>query len=184
MRAPRIVSVVAALVLTAQAALFAQQEPPVAPGDRVRVTAPTVGRDPLVGTLDELRADTCVLWIEGGAEPLALPLGSVTSLEVSRGRKSNTLAGAGIGLLIGGVGGTTLGLVVGLQCEGDCPSPPGLLPAAIFGGIGAGFGLLIGTAIGAASGTERWEVVDLQSVRVGLTPHGRRGLAVSVSVTF
>jgi hypothetical protein len=90
MRAPRNVLLVAALVFTASVDLFAQQEPPVALGDRVRVTAPTIDPDQLVGTLVALGADTCVLEVEAGADPLTLPLASVTSFEVSRGRESNT----------------------------------------------------------------------------------------------
>jgi hypothetical protein len=178
MIAPRIVSLVAALVLTAQADLFAQQEPQVAPGDRVRVTAPTIDRDPLVGTLVSMGPDTCVLEVEGRAEPLALPLAPVTRLEVSRGQKSHTLWGAGIGLVAGGAAGAAIGSA---SSRGDEYS--GLVTLAYAAG-GAWLGLLFGTAIGAVIRTERWELVDLQPVRVGLTPHGRRGLAVSVSVAF
>ncbi len=91
---PRIVSLVAALVLTAQADLFAQQEPPVAPGDRVRVLAPTiVAGERLVGTIVSMGPDTCVLEIEGRSDPTALPVAPVTRLEVSRGQKSHTLLG-------------------------------------------------------------------------------------------
>ncbi len=64
-----------------------------------------------------------------------------------------------------------------------CDARAGTAVAAL-GGIGAGAGLLIGAGAGAASEHDRWEVVDLQSVRVSLTPLGRRGLAVSVSVAF
>jgi hypothetical protein len=74
MSAPRILSLVAALVFAAQAHLFAQEEPPVVPGDRVRIAAPTVDPDDwLVGTLVETAADTCVLAVENQADTLALP---------------------------------------------------------------------------------------------------------------
>jgi hypothetical protein len=49
---------------------------------------------------------------------------------------------------------------------------------------GTGIGLVIGTVVGASIKTERWEFVDLQPVRVSITPLGIRGLAVSMSVTF
>jgi hypothetical protein len=181
MIAPRILSLVAALVLTASVDLFAQQEPPVAPGDRVRVTAPTIDPDMFVGTLVALGADTCLLEVEGRAAPMTLPLASVTSLEVWRERESKLAQGATLGLLIGGFAGGVFGYAV---CSGDkCEADVGTAVAA-FGGIGAGAGLLLGAAIGAASGRDRWEVVDLESVRVSLTPLGRLGLAVSVSVAF
>lgn len=57
MIAPRIALLVATLILTASVDLIAQQEPPLAPGDRVRVTAGTIDRDPLVGTLIALGAE-------------------------------------------------------------------------------------------------------------------------------
>jgi hypothetical protein len=176
MIAPRIALLVAALVLTAPVDLFAQQEPPVAPGDRVRVTAPTIDPDPFVGTLVSMGADTCVLEIEGRAEPLALPLASVTSLEVWRERESKLAQGAAIGVLIGGAVGAALGAAVCRVEDEVCAVPSG--------GIGASVGLLFGLLVGEESGRDRWEVVDLQSVRVSLTPLGRRGLAVSASIRF
>jgi hypothetical protein len=62
---PRNALLVAALVLTVWVDLFAQQEPPVAPGDRVRVTAPDEVSGRFVGTVMEIGADTCVLEVEG-----------------------------------------------------------------------------------------------------------------------
>jgi hypothetical protein len=177
MIAPRIALLVAALVLIASVDLFAQQEPPVAPGDRVRVTAPTIDPDPFVGTFVSMGADTCVLLVEGRAEALALPFASVTSLEVSRGRKSYALAGAGIGLAAGAVVGVAI--ASGTE-EGEYE---GLARFVSVAG-GTGIGLVIGTVVGASIKTERWEFVDLQPVRVSITPLGIRGLAVSMSVTF
>ncbi|UCC84509.1 MAG: hypothetical protein JSW46_06165 [Gemmatimonadota bacterium] len=178
MGAPQNLLLVAAFVLTASVDLFAQQEPPVAPGDRVRVTAPTIDPDTFVGTVVAMGADACVLEVEGHAGPLPLPLASVTSLEVSRGQKSRTLWGAGIGLVAGGAAGAAIGSA---SSRGDEWSGLGTLAYAAGG---AWLGLLFGAAIGAVIRTERWEVVDLQSVRLSLTPLGRSGVAVSVSVSF
>jgi hypothetical protein len=88
MNAPRIASLVAVLVVTAPLALVAQQEPPVAPGDRVRVSAPSVVEMRVVGFVASLDRDTLVLNAEGGAVLLTVPFASVTALEVYRGRKS------------------------------------------------------------------------------------------------
>jgi hypothetical protein len=180
MIAPRIASLVAALVLTASVDLFAQQEPPVAPGDRVRVTAPNEVSGRFVGTVMKIGADTCVLEVEGRAEALALPLASVTSLEVSRGRKSNILKGAGIGLLIGGAVGIVAGVAA---CSGDGCEYAGATVGSL-GAIGAGVGLLIGTSAGASSSGELWEPVPLDQLRVTIAPHPRGGLAIRVSVAF
>jgi hypothetical protein len=182
MLAPRIACLVAALLLTASVSLFAQEEPPVAPGDRVRVTAPTIEPDRLVGTVMEIGADTCVLEVEGRADTLALPLASVTKLEVNWGSESNAARGAGLGLLAGGFVGVAFGAAF---CSGDRCETSGASvgqAALFFGGFGAGVGLVIGAGIGQVSRRDLWRTVDLQSVRVGLTPHGRRGLAVSVSL--
>ncbi len=103
---PRFALLVAALLLTATVDLFAQQEAPVAPGDRVRVAAPTEVSGRFVGTVMEIGADTCVLAVEGRAEPLALPLASVTKFEVVRGQQS---WGWWKGALIGLFGGAALG---------------------------------------------------------------------------
>lgn len=87
------------------------QEPWIAePGQRVRISydcpvaAVATGSLPAgchraVGTLVGLRGDT--LTISGGASTTSYPLSTVTRLELSRGRKSHWLAGAGVGLLVG-----------------------------------------------------------------------------------
>ncbi|UCC84511.1 MAG: hypothetical protein JSW46_06175 [Gemmatimonadota bacterium] len=179
MIASRIVSLVVALILTAQAGLFAQQEPPVAPGDRVRVTAPTIEPDPLVGTFIALGADTCVLEVGGRAEPLVLPLASVTNLEVSQGHKSKMLKGAVLGLLIGGFVGGVSGAAA---CSGDkCEASAGEM-AMYCGAIGAVPGLFIGAGVGRMSKTDRWEEVPLDQLRVTTALWPRGGLSVGLRI--
>jgi hypothetical protein len=181
MIAPRIALLVAALVLTAQADLFAQQEPPVAPGDRVRVTVPAVQPEPLVGTVVEIDRYVCFIAREGYTDPLGLPLTSIEKFEVSRGRKSNILKGAGLGVLFGFAAGA---VIITAACAVDpCPwtTAEGVVGA---GTIGAGLGLLIGVSAGASSSGELWEPVPLDELRVTIAPHPRGGLAVSVSVAF
>lgn len=185
MNGPRIASLVAALVLAAPFNLLAQQAPIVARGARVRVRAPSVSRDRLVGTVVEMGTDTCVLEVEDWAEPLALPLASLETLEVSRGTKSN----AGKGAFTGGAVGWLFGLALGARgAEGadeDDPHVWGLVEgqgdvwtvAAIGGGVGATVGLLIGEM----TRSDRWEEVPLDRLRVVPT-RDRRGLALSVSM--
>jgi hypothetical protein len=180
MIAPRNAFLVAALVLTASVDLVAQQEPPVAPGDRVRVTAPTIDRRPLVGTLIALDVDTCALQVEGRADPLALPLASVIMLEVSD-QKSGIIIGAVVGGLVGGIAGAvaTYASCI-MKCSPEEARDDALRRGAGGAVVGAGIGALLGSAIK----TDRWEVVPLDRIRLSLTPHGRRKLAVSVSVAF
>jgi hypothetical protein len=188
MNAPRIASLVVALVLTASVDLFAQQEPPVTPGDRVRVS--WLGDAPLVSTVLALRADTLVLDVEGRVAPLELPLALVKKVEVRRGQKSNAGRGARTGGLLGAMFGLLVGVVAWTGCDSDdssdsCESAvEGIgvvaIGVGIFGGVGAG----VGAIIGALSTSDRWEEVPMDRLRVSLVPQHRGGLAVSVSVAF
>ena len=100
MKARKIAPLVATLLLTPPAGLLAQEKPAVAPGDRVRVSAPEfvreqllrgghsvrVGPPPLVGTLTDLKRDSLAVQVRS-LDPLVVPLSTVTRLEVSRGTK-------------------------------------------------------------------------------------------------
>lgn len=184
MSVPRIVTLVAALLLTAFVDLFAQEKPAVAPGAKVRVSAPPVVEKRVVGFVVLLDRDTLVLNVEGRAEPLTVPLASVSVLEVHRGRKSRVGRGALIGLAVGAGGGAIIGA---LATSDSCLFDPDPCPAA---GAGAGAlffvlpGTVIGAIIGALTRTDRWETVPLDQIRVGLTPLQPHGFTVSFSVRF
>ena len=192
MHAPRSALLVAALLLTTSVDLFAQQEPPVVVGDRVRVS--WLGNAPMVCNVRAFKADTLVVDVEDLSAPLELPITLVKKVEVSRQRSN-----AGRGALTGGLIGAAVGSIFGVLVWSDSPSNPctgslfsnepctvdwgpEAVPvfAGILGGVGAGVGLLIG----AASHSERWQEVPLERLEVSLTPNGRRALAVSVSVAF
>jgi hypothetical protein len=158
----------AALFLTLLAAPFVgtlvahAQSPPVEPGTRVRVSAPDLGIRNHVGALQVLNADSIVM--EDG---LMFPMASITQLDVSRGRKSWALLGAGVGLVVGAGLGGAIGAATG--DEGGI---------AVGGGL-VGFGL--GTAIGAGIRSDRWDEVPLDRIRVSLVqPDGRFGFGASV----
>lgn len=178
MSAPRILPLIAALVITAPIHLVAQEEPPIAPGDRVRVTAWSVVPGRPVGTVLAFGADTCVLQLEGRAEPLALPLASVTRLEVSRGQKSNAISGA----LVGGALGAGIALfgstIAWLNSAEDFGLGGAAYVVGVLGGAGAGIGLLLG----ATSYTDRWEEVRLDRLRVTVLPQRCGGLSVGLRV--
>ena len=178
MNAPRISSLVLALAVTAWACSGYVADTSVAPGDTVRVTAPSMDTDDSVGTVAALESDTLTVQVEGRADQLALPLASVTSLEVSRGRKSNIAKGAGIGLLAGGASGALFGIV---GCAADPCEYPGAV-VLFFGVFGGGLGLLTGLVVGAATSGERWEAVPLDGLRVSLTPFASDGVSVSASL--
>jgi len=149
------------------------QHAPVSPGTRVRIVAPSVARDQLVGTIRATGKDTLVLDVADRASPFALPFARVETLEVSRGRHSHTLQGLGVGFLIGAV----VGAAAGSSCEGDwvCPGPAG--GALVLGVVAA----VPGAVIGALARSERWESVPLDRMSV---TGGPSGLALALSLRF
>jgi hypothetical protein len=194
MMAIRIASLAAAIVLAAPVDTLAQQATFVAPGARVRVSAPSVAGQRLVGTVARLDADTIVVRSDGWGNDLAVPLGSVTALDVGRGRQSRALRFGGIGAAIGAVIGTFLMIVdegtsaPNVQITDE--EPPlewvarpvwqkvryPLLSAA------AGFG--IGAIIGVAFPGERWEAVPLEGLRLRVTPQPASGINLTASFTL
>ncbi len=172
---------VAILAFVPLASATAQEPPPVKVGDRVRVTAPDVGRRE--GTVQLLTTDSLVMRLPGyGGTPnrLAIPLASVTRLELSMPGGSQAGQGALYGFSIGVFGGSVVGFVA---CEGndffvDVASTCALAGAVILGAGGA----LVGAILGAMISGTRWEEVPLDQLRVSFGPQrdGRLGFGLSV----
>jgi len=160
------------------------------PGQRVRVTAPSAGIINQTGTLVGMAGDSIVLRGLGvkrsdsatvpDSSRRAVPLGSVTRFEISRGTESNRKGAALVGALIGAVGGGVLG------GSGGCDLEIGFrvqhFSCAVLGAIG---GAVVGGAAGAVVGgflhSEHWEQVPLDQlqrvrVRIASPPRGRLGL--------
>ena len=112
MNAPRIASLVAVLAVTTWACSGYVADTSVAPGDTVRVTAPSMDMDDSVGTVAALETDRLTFQVEERADALYVPLADVTKLEVRRGQKSNAGSGALIGLGVGAAAGVITALVL------------------------------------------------------------------------
>ncbi len=170
---------VAILAFVPLASATAQEPPPVKVGDRVRVTAPDLRRRE--GTVQLLTTDSLVMRPEYGApHRLAIPLASVTRLEVTMPPGSRAGKGALIGLGVAGLGGAVL---VGAACASDqllkdSAGGCAILGAVIFGSGGA----LVGAIIGAMITGTRWEEVPLDRLRLQVAPQrdGRFGFGASV----
>lgn len=193
---PRITHVIAALALTTPAVLLAQQEASIGPGHRVRASAPSISANWVVGTVLEVRTDTCFLAVEGHASPYSLPFTSIRRLEISRGERTSSSKGARIGALAGAALGLLVGVEIGtteherascadleyslFECRPETKTDLAVVGAFTvgLGGLGAATGALIGFA----SKSERWDVVPLDELRVGRSPVTRDGVAVSVSL--
>ncbi len=151
----------------------AQDTPPIAVGQRVRVTTESGATH--VGLVTALSSGALELQGEGGSQ--RFPAASVTRLEVSRGRKSRAELGAGIGFTAG-----ALGAVVYCQMEAkrcvvfDDDTTP--LQALAFGAMGS----VVGGFVGWFITTDRWEGVPLERLRVSLAPQGGGRFALGFSV--
>ncbi len=174
MFAPRTAFLIVALLFTNPVDLSAQQEPFVLqPGDRVRVSAAHAQLYRSACTVLELRLDTLVV-DRGGA--LALPLGSITALDVSRGRKSYTLLGAGIGFAVGFIP------LYALCQAGSCGDMDDGVTACCLeiGTMAGALGGLVGGLIGSVK-HDQWEEVPLDRLRVSIVPHRNKGIAIIAS---
>lgn len=182
----RWIAAVGGLTILAALPLSAQQPPSLAPGQRVRVTAPSAGLDQMVGTVVAVREREIVLRPDslapGADTTTSVSLYRIRTLEVSRGMHRHLLpavgAGAGIGALLFGVWGYSLAQDCNRKFECD-------LNTTQAGAIGAALGVLFGGVIGGgvAPRRESWATMPLRGQRVGLivTPSGRVGLAVSLA---
>jgi len=144
------------------------RRPTITVGSRVRLWAPTVVKGRIEGTVIELDERSLVL---GGIErgPLTLSREAITRLDVSTGRRRQTLRGTLIG--------TGIGLVfMGVLCGGDYGDCGQASPVATLGA-------LLGTGIGALVKRDRWQAMPLDQARVTLAPTPR-DVRLSVSIGF
>ncbi len=158
---------------------------PVRPGAQVRVTGhfchPFHTCQHSVSTFVAWKADSLV--IQSNGDTLTVPVTLLTRLDVSRGRKTNTGEGAGIGFLLGVFAGAAIGLA-SYECE-PCfiDLGPGTYAAAgaVIGGLG---GLVVGALIGSAIETDRWMEMRVASMRVSVAPQRDGRFALGLSVRF
>jgi hypothetical protein len=144
-------------------------------GSLVRVTAPSVSKGRLTGTLLKANEREIVLALPG-SEPKAIPRVAVKRLEWSRGHSRHPVFGAVVGGLLGGAFLAAASLAV---CDAASCSPS--MEAFV---VGAGLGALPGAGIGALVKTRRWDDVEPARLRVSLTPVRGRGVGVKLAVTF
>lgn len=173
--AGRVVGCLLAFLVPTLAHAEAEKPQDLAPGVRVRVTAPTVAPGPLVGTVRSLSADAIEIAVKGREGTIQMPRASVLRLEVSRGRNR------GKGALIGAATLATAGIVVGaVGCRDSGDFDSGFC-AAVLGGTG----LVLGGGVGALVGSgERWTELPSDRFRVSLAPTPGGGVELSVRFTF
>jgi hypothetical protein len=151
-------------------------------GDRVRVSAPTLSSDAIIGRI--ARADSFRITVivteatrMAPAEERTIDLRTVTLIERSEGYKSKVKTGAVIGGLAGVATGVFLGWAAAMS-ESD--SRHLITGPIVFGGMGA----VGGAAIGAAFSSERWTALPVDA-RVGFQlGTGSTPLAVGIHTRF
>ena len=151
---------------------------PLAPGQRVRVTAPSAGIHKEVATVEAISADTLVLERRWAGQPLrtAVVRDSVQTLEISRGQQRYTLLGATLGAI--------LGLGAGAIADRSCERSSGWIVICPFRLVGALLGAGFGAFAGAAKATDQWEPVPPGRIRARLTPFLADRLGLSASLRF
>ena len=183
-------SVTAVWLLVHFAGLPAQNPPPLEPGARVSISAPDHGVRRLVGTFSGYDSGSIGIKPDNEQSSVWVPLNSVTRLQQSRGRKSNTRKGALIGSLVGGAFGAAAAAATYKECVSeswmDCfMQPESAGQAAAWGGLITGLlGAGVGALIGASEKTDRWEEVPVDRLRVSFAPQPDGRFAFGLSVAF
>jgi hypothetical protein len=137
-------------------ALGSAQLATVAPGSRVRVLAPNVSAERLVGTLAFGIIDT--VSVDVASVRRTIPVKSVERLELSRGktRRAGAMRGAKFGLLAGGA----YAIVAFASKQGSYASEQRGLPVALVNSLAVGAGTVtLGALIGSRYRVESWTTV-------------------------
>ena len=151
-------------------------------GARVRLRAAGIAGQ-IEGVVD-VRTPGAVFVTTAGGGSMRVPLGSITSARVSRGRDAQG------GAIRGFAWGTGIGLAAGaLSLVGydRCDKPQGvgcddMHSRAHYVAVGLASGAVVGTTVGALIGVERWERLDLGR-HIALRPDAR-GTALVLTRTF
>ena len=170
---------VAAFALLSAPALWAQDPVVARVGSTVRVTAPSVHPQPMVGILDG--ANDSHLRLATGAGPIVIPRNAVERLQWSRGLHKPVLKRAAVGAVVLGAFGFVFGSAASDPNEKEplCGSRPRC--AAVGAGAGAVLGLVAGAV---ATPTHDWvDVPGVRRVSVILRPR-TGGVTASLAMRF
>ena len=191
----RVIMLLAAVSACLTDGALGQAAPALDPGARVRITAHPFGLRRAPVTLSAATDDTLYISVvskrlEHGSvvtdsRQHAVPVESISRLEVPAGRRSNWDKGAKTGALIGGAAGLLAGAAFAACDDWGCPDGPGQKIGAAVGGTMAGalMGGIVGALIGAMSTRDAWADVSADRVRIAIRPR-MLGMGVVASVPF
>lgn len=160
-------------VVASSAPLWAQQSPRLEPGQRVRVTARSVGLNQAIAIVESLSPHEITLGLErshgaGRTEwadtlHLSLPLDSLQRVDVSVSEHGHAWAGAALGAVVGAL----VGYAAGSRSR-DVFEPALSVDAGVL------LGIPIGLLLGANVRSDDWRPADLTGLRVGVPLAGGR----------
>ena len=163
------------VVMGVSASTVAAQSLALTPGQRVRLTAPSLGIERQPAVVEERRGDALVVAADSA---MSIPVTSLTRLEVYQGRHGHFWKGAGIGFLAGAVAGALLGPLLAECPSYGCDTSPavqGAVGGVVFGVAGG----VVGGVLGAFARSDRWEEVPLGQLGLRAVPrHDGFGIAV------
>ena len=160
------------VLLTMPVSLVAGEPPVVSTGSVVRFSAPSIDRHRISGSV--VSADEHVLEVAvAGGQRVSVPRDGITKLEVKTGRKSHWAVGLGVGA----AAGLALAIAGGCNdCLGATQGELAVRTTPILGAVGAAIGLLIRT--------DRWEPAAPHQLHVSLGLPARKGVGLSVVMSF
>lgn len=169
------------VMLFSPLAAHTQKTANIAAGDRVRLSARSLGTDARVGIVTKVEGDKLSLVDSGTAGAVwEIPVDRLDRLEVRRANAGNhTHKGALIGMITGFVLVGTVGYVA-TSCEGSCEFDG---VGAILAGPAGGLGALIGGLVGHSQKTEGWQRVPLP-LKVNFAPTLNQDFRLSGSIAF
>jgi hypothetical protein len=169
----------AAFSVLAAPALWAQDPVVARVGSTVRVTAPSVSPQPLVGILDG--ANDSHLRLATSAGPTVIPRNAVERLQWSRGLHKPVLKRAVVGAVVLGAFGLVFGSAAHDPNENESLCGSKATCAAVGAGVGAVLGLIAGAV---ATPTHDWaDVPGARRVSVVVRPRPR-GVAAALAMGF
>jgi hypothetical protein len=151
------------------------------PGMRVRILAPGVAPNKVIGTVEKVSDDAVTLNIPGRSEPVSILREKIARLDVSEGPRSR-----GVDAAIGAGIGAGVGAIVGAVADSNQKKNQVVnISDGAVAGAGALFGALVGAVIGAAVPPgERWKEIAATRYRVSFAPRLDHGADLAVAWKF
>ncbi len=186
MKRPSITSsfLVLAVLAAHGSSLTGQVTSSVVTGSRVRLTAPSLGLNEAVGTVQETTDDALVVQFEYPRRRETVDRSEIAAMEVATEGQRKVLKSVGVGLLVGALSGAAIGLASG-DDEGTFLAFSAEEKAAM-GGVALGLtGAVVGLIVGLVRRPDTWSPALPKDLDLTVLPPVRNGGAgVQVGLTL